>query len=272
MAVRDQTGLPASVGIATSKLIAKLASEHAKPDGYLVVAAGTETEFLHPLGVRALWGVGEATYARLEELGVHTVGELASFPRETLERRLGPSLGAHLAALAGADDPRPVTAAGGAKSISVEVTYDTDLTDPDVVERELLRHADRLAGRLRRNGLAARTVSLKIRWSDFSTITRSHTLEAPADTAHEIYGQARRLLGRAGGVSRPIRLLGIAGDGLVDATEPRQLGLEAATRWDDVESAVERVRDRFGGHSVRPARLVSESSNDADGADQALDR
>ncbi len=253
--IANTTGLPSSVGIATSKFIAKLASREAKPAGLKVVPSGTETAFLHPMPVRALWGVGEATYARLEELGIVTVEDLAAFPRDALERRLGSSLGVHLADLANAHDPRSVTGAGSAQSISVEATYDTDLTDPDEVDRALLRHADRLARRLRTAGYAARTIQLKLRRSDFSTVTRRQTLAAPIDNAHALLDVARELLTRAGGTQAPIRLLGLGGDGLVPSGDPRQLDL-VEDRWDDVEQAVDDVRTRFGGDAVERARLV----------------
>lgn len=263
-AIREATGLPASVGIATVKLLAKLASEDAKPDGMLVVPAGGELAFLHPKPVRALWGVGEATYARLEELGVKTIGDLARLPEATLQRRLGGALGAMLAALARADDDRAVMPGGGAKSLSVEQTYEQDLVGAAALERELLRLCDRLASRLRRAGLAARTIQLKVRFADFVTVTRSHTESSPVEGAHRLYAAARRLLGRAAPGDRPVRLLGVGGEGLVAGAEPRQLGLEPA-RWEDVEGAVEAVRRRFGDAAVAPARLVEPPHSGAGG-------
>jgi DNA polymerase-4 len=254
--VRRETGLPASAGLATTKLLAKLASRAAKPDGLRLIPAGGEQAFLQPLEVRALWGVGEATYARLEELGVHTVGDLAALPRPTVERRLGAALGGHLHDLANGRDPRPVEPGGPAKSLSVEETYARDLSGEPALEAELLRLADRLASRLRGSGAAARTVALKVRFGDFTTITRSQTLPAPVDTAHELYGAARRLLGRAGVSRGGVRLLGIAGEGLEDSGSPRQLGLEPAS-WSELEAAVDRVRARFGRSAVGPARLAA---------------
>jgi len=254
-AIREQAGLPSSVGIATVKLLAKLASQDAKPDGVLVVPAGSEIEYLHPKPVRALWGVGEATYARLEQLGVHTIGDLAAMPEETLTRRLGPSLGSHLSSLARAQDPRDVETGRGAKSISVEQTYETDLVGSASLERELLRMMDRLAQRLCRSKMAAGTVTLKVRFEDFSTITRSHTAPNPLDTAHDLFEVSLALLKRARVGERPVRLLGVGGDGLIEAGAPRQLEL-AGSDWDELEGAVEEVRLRFGDDAVARASLV----------------
>jgi DNA polymerase-4 len=259
-ALREHTGLPASVGLGTSKLIAKLAGRRAKPDGVWLVPAGEEAAFLHPLPVRALWGVGEATLSRLEELGISTVGDLAGFPAAALERRLGPSLGRHLHDLAHARDPRPVEPAAPVKSVSVESTYDTDLVDPERIEAELLGHADRLASRLRNAGVRARTVHLKVRFGDFTTVDRSRTLEEAVDTAHDLYRAARSLSERAGIESRPVRLLGLGAGGLEPGDAPRQLGLEGSS-WHDLERAVDRVRGRFGRASVHPARLADDGDD-----------
>ncbi len=269
-AIRDQIGLPASVGIATVKLLAKLASEDAKPDGLLVVAAGTELQYLHPKPVRALWGVGEATHARLEQLGVKTIGDMAALPPETLVRCLGPSLGVHLSALSHAEDPRPVEASGGAKSISVEQTYEKDLTGRPALERELLRISDRLVLRLRRAGMAACTVALKVRFEDFSTITRSHTEPIPIDTSHDLFAISLRLLDRAAVGDRPVRLLGVGGESLTASGEPRQLDL-GGTDWGDLEDAVDGIRRRFGDGAVGPARLAGPPEDAAAGTVDAPD-
>jgi DNA polymerase-4 len=253
--LRRELGLPASVGVATSKLIAKLASEEAKPDGLVVVAAGTELAFLHPLPVRRLWGVGEATHAALEGLGVATIGDLAIIPADTLGRRLGPTIGAHLADLAAARDDRPVTPGGEAASVSVEATYEEDLVDLGDIERELLRHCDRLALRLRRGGHAGRVVVLKVRFDDFTTVTRSHTLTEPIDATPELWEAVRGLLARVPVAGRRVRLLGVGAQGLVAAGAPRQISLTGERR-SAVADATDRVRARFGESSVRPARLV----------------
>jgi DNA polymerase-4 len=241
--------------VATVKLLAKLASEDAKPDGYLVVPAGSELDYLHPKAVRALWGVGEATHARLEELGVATIGDLAALPSETLAARLGPSLGAHLAALARAEDPRGVETPGEAKSISVEQTYETDLKGRPALERELLRLADRLSRRLRRAAMEGRTVALKVRFADFTTITRSRSTTAATAVAHDLFEAALALLERAAVGERAVRLLGLAAEQLAAAAAPHQMQL-GGSAWSDVEEAVEAVRRRFGDGAVAPARLV----------------
>ena len=254
-ALRSELGLPASVGGATNKFLAKLASEAAKPDGLLVIPAGGELDFLHPLEVRKMWGVGEATYASLEVLGINTIGDLASTPLQMLERRLGPSLSQHLHRLSQGEDFRDVEPDSKAKSISVEQTFDHDLNGRDQVEAELVRQCDRLGARLRRAGLAAGTITLKVRYRDFTTLTRSQTTETPIDVMHDLLASVRELAVRVD-LAQPIRLLGVGASSLEPAGAPRQLGLERPATWDDVAKAVDAVRTRFGDSAVTPARLV----------------
>ncbi len=253
--IRNDLELPASVGVAATKMLAKMASEAAKPDGMLVVAAGTELEFLHPSPVRALWGVGEATYAALEALGVETIGDLALLPEGLVRRRLGETVGRHLFELAWGRDPRPVTPHTPAKSVSVEATYETDLVDPDELDDRLFRHSERLARRLRSSEVAARTITLKIRFADFSTFTRSLTLDTPVDETHDVAAAARALLKRVTLRGRRVRLLGIGGSGLTPAAEPRQLDF-AGPRRRKLTEASDDVRRRFGADAVIPARLA----------------
>ena len=253
--VRDTVGLPCSVGVAATKLVAKMASRDAKPGGTLVVPAGTERTYLAVKPVRSLWGVGEATHARLEELGVVTIGDLAEVPRSLLVRRLGNALGGMLSDLASGIDERTVEPAGPARTISVEETYDVDLDEPARMDRELLGQADKLSSRLRQEDLVASTVHLKVRFGDFTTVTRSHTFSEPVATALELHRSALGLLGRTDAARRPVRLLGLGVGGLVAATAPRQLDF-AARSWDDIERAVAGVRDRFGHEAVERARLV----------------
>ena len=253
--IASDTGLPASVGIATTKFVAKLASEHAKPNGLFHVPAGEETAFLHPLPVTALWGVGAATHASLEQLGVETIGDLAAVPETTLTRRLGNAVGAHLAALSHGIDPRRVEPQSRAKSISVEHTYPTDIAGHDVLESEVLRHSERVATRLRRAGVSGRTVGLKVRFDDFTTVTRSETLASPTDVSRDIYRAARRLLSNLDVGSRPVRLLGVGVSGLGPGDRARQLAVDRPAKWDELAEAVDDVRVRYGADAVTPARL-----------------
>jgi DNA polymerase-4 len=199
--------------------------------------------------------VGEATHAGLEGLGIATIGDLAAASRRTLEQRLGTALGNHLAMLAAGVDHRPVKPDGEAKSVSVEQTFPVDLRDADLIEAELLRQCERVASRLRRAGLAGRTVSLKVRYADFRTVTRSHSFTSPVDVAHDLFGAVRDL-GRRTDLSQPIRLLGVGVSTLEAAGSPKQLGLDRPAAWDDVAAAVDAIRARFGEDAVTPARLV----------------
>jgi len=263
--VGDALGLTASVGVATSKFVAKLASEAAKPHasrggvtpgaGVVVVEPGTELGFLHPLPVRALWGVGPATLARLARFGVETVGDLAALPVATLVSAVGNAAGHHLHDLAWARDARPVEPERAVKSVSHEETYPEDLFDRAELEREALRLADGVAARLRAAGLAARTVNLKVRYHDFSTITRSVTAAAPVDTGAVVARLAVELL--AGVDTAPgVRLLGVGASNLVDAGT-RQLSLEEGQAgWGPATEAVDRVRARFGDGAVVPAAVL----------------
>jgi DNA polymerase IV len=268
-AIREGPGLPASVGLATSKFVAKMASRSAKPDGLVVVAAGAEIEFLHPHPVRALWGVGEVTLARLEELGVGTVGDLASFPRDTLVRRLGASAGGSLWDLASVVDAREVEAPVAAKSVSVEETYPVDLVGHHSIDRALLELADRLASRLRRQDLLASTVQVKVRFSDFTTLTRAHTLDRPTLTARDLLAEGRRLLDGVAGEGVAVRLLGMGAAAVVPADAPRQLGF-GDDGWEAVEEAVERARERFGPRAVSRARIAPGDVESPDAQEDGL--
>jgi DNA polymerase-4 len=252
-------GLPCSVGVAPNKFLAKLASTRAKPAGLLVVPADRVTEFLHPLPVSALWGVGEAAADSLRRLGLKTVGDVARLPRRTLERAVGDSLGSHLHHLANGLDDRVVTPNEPAKSVGSEATFAADLDAVGPIMREVLRLSDRTATRLRSKGLCGRTVTLKIRFSNFKTITRSQTLEEAVDTGPEIYAIARSLYERLGPDRPRIRLLGVSLSGLVPGPPQRQLDLligRAVPRWAEVAGAIDSIRDRFGDDAVRPATLL----------------
>jgi DNA polymerase-4 len=260
------------VGIAANKFLAKLASEEAKPDGVHRIPAGDELAFLHPLDVRALWGVGEATRAALERLGVTTVGELAALPEELLRRHLGAANGAHLHELAHGRDSRTVTPDVEAKSLSVEQTYESDLVGREVVETEVLRHSDRLSWRLRRSGLVGRTLTVKVRFPDFSTVTRSCTLEAPTDHVREVNAVAQRLVMQVVDGRRPVRLLGVGMSGLAAAGGPRQLAVDRPAKWDDLADAVDGIRVKFGREAVGPARLATGGAATPEGTDDGAKR
>ncbi len=216
--IADATGLTASVGLAGSKLLAKIGSEEAKPDGLVVVASGTEREFLGPRTVRALWGVGPATAEQLRRAGITTVAEIAEAGEAELVRLLGRSHGASLHAMATGRDDRPVVAERDVKSISVEDTFDVDLTDRARVRAEVARLADRCVRRLREAGRSGRTVVLKVRHYDFTTLTRSETLRAPTDDPGVVRETADRLI-EAVDTTGGVRLLGVGVAGLADFTQ-----------------------------------------------------
>jgi len=272
--ITEALGLTASVGVARIKLLAKLASETAKPSvrsngevvdgaGVVVIQPARELEFLHPLPVRALWGVGPATEKRLDRYGISTIGELAQLPVETLVGALGSGLGRHLHDLAWARDPRPVVAGQAVKSIGHEETYGRDLAGAGELGVEVVRLADAVATRLRRAGVAARTVTLKVRFGDFRTITRSRTRAEATDVGHELAVTAAALLegvDTAGGVRLlgvscshlgppPARQLELLDERGVGSTDPHRLAADA----------VEGIRQRFGDSAVGPAALATKT-------------
>lgn len=251
-------GLPCTVGVAPNKFLAKLASTIGKPDGLLVVPADSALEFLHPLPVGALWGVGDATGEALRKLGMRTVGDVAAIGKRTLERALGDAIGGHLYALAHGFDDRDVIPHEPAKSIGSEETFAHDLDAEEPILRELLRLADRTAGRLRAKGMCGRTLTLKVRFSNFSTITRSRTTGAEVDNAAEIYAIVRDLYLRLGPERPRIRLLGVTVSGLTPGPARRQLGLldTRAKGWPELAGAVDAIRRRWGSDSIEPATLL----------------
>lgn len=254
--IRDDLGLPASVGVASVKFLAKLASEAAKPDGIRHIHSDEQFDFLHALPASALWGVGPATLAALARLGVETIGDIAGLPEAALTNAVGPAAGRHLHELARGIDPRVVTPDIAAKSISVEETFVSDLVGHEVVETALLALAQRLSGRLRRAGLRGRTVTLKTRYEDFTTLTRSHTVPTAIDGSRQLFRIGAELLAGLDDASRPVRLLGLGASALEPADTPTQLGIGDGVDWQRVEEAVAGVRERFGESSVGPARLL----------------
>ncbi|MDX6298543.1 MAG: polymerase [Nocardioidaceae bacterium] len=260
--IADEQRITCSVGISSTTQLAKLASRRAKPDGLVVVPPTEVTAFLHPLPVDELWGVGEKTAEQLRRLGLRTVGDLAHTPVPTLRRAVGPLLGARLHALAWGEADRPVTARRGPDepdhSIGSDETFGRDTDDHAVVARELLRLTRKVAGRMRTAGVAGRTVVLKVRFADFTTITRSRTLREATNLTPDIYDTALGLFDALGLQRARLRLVGVRVQGLVDAaTAPRQLMLGAREHgWEDAERAVDKVTYRFGRQAVLPATLL----------------
>jgi len=260
--VEASEGITCSVGIAPSKFIAKLASGHCKPNGILEIPADRILNFLHPLPVNAIWGVGPKTAETLERLGLRTVADIANLPRATLIRALGQASGASLYELAWGRDYRDVTPNEPDKSISAAETFAQDIDDPEEILQEYLRLTEKAAARLRENGYYAKTISIKVRFADFSTISRSKTLPLPIDSTHEIYEIAKALYLALNLDRARLRLVGISLDNLSEAA-PEQLLLGAREKgWREADTAIDRAKLRFGGGSVRPGRLIRKSSAD----------
>jgi DNA polymerase-4 len=250
-------GLTASVGVAPSKFVAKVASDLRKPDGLVVVAPGTEAAFLAPLPVSRLWGVGRVTAAGLEAMGLTTIGQLASVPAEYLEARFGPS-GRSLRELAHGRDERPVEPFSPPKSMGAEETFGRDHRDTDRLTATLREQAERVARELRAEGFAGRCVTLKLRFADFSTLTRRHT-DDPTQDGLAIYRRAIALLGRIP-LRQPVRLIGLSVSSLGPAASGQLSLLEpGAERRERLARAMDRVTARFGEASLRPASVVRRS-------------
>jgi len=265
----DKESLTCSVGVATSKFLAKLATEKAKPratptgpvfgSGVFVVEPGTELDFLHPMPVRSLWGVGPATGEKLSRMGIETVGDLAAQPESRLVASLGRAQGRHLHRLANAIDERPVSITHGLKSVGHEETFSRDIVDRANLSRQLVRMSDAVAARLRSGGQMGRTVSIKVRFGDFTTITRSATSEFPVDGTGLITSEASRLLD-AIDISPGVRLLGVSVSQL-SSGEARQLSLDDLNESSDdaIDPVVDEIRNRFGGDAIGRAASMSGS-------------
>lgn len=255
--VAAEHGITCSVGVGRAKFVAKLASGMAKPDGMVVVPATETLPFLHPLPVSALWGVGKRTEEALRNHGYATIADVAAAPVDRLRRSVGAAAGDHLHALAHGHDDRRVVPESEEKSVGAEHTFDADVRDHGACERELLRLAQRIAATLRAKGLKGRTVSIKVRFSDFRTITRARTLPAATDVAREVHATAAELL-REAVAGAAVRLVGVRVEGLTAGDAAEQLSLDAPEpRWRDAEVAADDARSRFGSAAVRPASLLS---------------
>ena len=258
--IADEQGITCSAGVASTKFIAKLASGLAKPDGLLVVPQAEVVSFLHQLPVGALWGVGERTEEALRRLGLHTVADIAHTPLDTLRRALGDNAGPALHALAWGQDTRSVVPTRRERSIGADETFSFDVDDPAYIHRQLLKLSERTAARVRAAGLVGRTISIKVRFSDFTTITRSKTLRDPTDVSRDIYASARALFDGLGLQRARLRLVGVRMEGLMDSDHAPIQGLldEPAHGWRDADRAVDRASARFGAGAVRPASLVED--------------
>jgi DNA polymerase IV len=258
--VEKEEGITCSVGLAQSKFIAKLASQHCKPNGMLEIKPDRILEFLHPLPVRAIWGVGPKTAESLERLGLHTVSDIAHTPRATLIRALGDATGSSLYELAWGRDYRDVIPDEPEKSIGNEETFSEDLDNPEEILREFLRMTEKATARLRERSLFAKTISIKIKFADFSSLTRSKTVPIAIDNTHDTYEVVKALYLALRNEGARIRLVGVSLSHLQEGA-PVQLELGARERgWREADSAIDRAQARFGRGSVRPGRLISPES------------
>ena len=277
-AVAAETGLTVSAGVAASKFVAKIASDMNKPDGLTVVPRGKEKEFLGPLPVGKLWGVGKVTETALHRMGVKTIGDLASVPAETLRKKFGEH-GLHLHRLANGIDDREVEPEHEVKSIGHEDTYDEDIRDRESIEKELLSLAHRVSSRLRRKGFRGRTVTLKVKYHDFTQVTRAATLPSPTDDGATIYRTVLPLLKKTEAGRRPVRLLGISVSHFGEKRfpreewgqiplfgqrpEPRPPSSRGTTARDPARTAklneaVDRIREKYGEKGIRPGTLAGD--------------
>ncbi|MCG8466681.1 MAG: DNA polymerase IV [Gemmatimonadetes bacterium] len=261
--IRDEERLTASVGVAASKYVAKVASDLEKPDALVVVPPGTERAFLAPLDVSRLWGAGPKAQARLHRLGLHKIGDIARLEPEVLQASLGDAMGRHFHALANGVDPRRVRRGPVRKSLSKERTFSEDVEDRTRVERTLLGLCEGVARALRRKRLAGRTVHVKLRWDGFETHTRQKTLRAPAMTTEEIWPVARDLFRATDDPTRRVRLIGVGVSGFDPAAAPQlalldEEGLPAEPDGTGrkVAEAMDALADRFGGDAVTRAALL----------------
>ncbi|MBN1420029.1 MAG: DNA polymerase IV [Planctomycetes bacterium] len=257
--IRQETGLACSAGVASNKLVAKIASDLRKPDGLVAVRAGGEAAFLAPLELRRLWGIGPKTGERLARAGWRTIGDIQAAGEERLARILGREAARWLHPLALGIDDRPVVAeAGDPKSIGHETTFASFLSDPEAIETALLDLAEEVGRRLRGEGMKARTVTLKVRDETFRTRTRARTLAEPTDIGLEIFRAARDLLRQRVALGgHRVRLLGVTASRL-EGGSWMQLALlpDGRERQADLARAVDRIKDRLGEGAIRPARLL----------------
>jgi DNA polymerase-4 len=261
--VEKELGITCSVGIAHNKFIAKIASGHCKPNGVLEVDPEKTLEFLHPLAANEIWGVGPKTNELLEKMGLFTIADIANTPRTTLVRVLGQANGSSLYELAWGRDYRDVVTEHIEKSISASQTFDVDLYQQEEILKEFLRLTEKSADRMRGKGLATNTISIKVRFTDFKTISRSKTLDLPTTGTQEIFEVAKALYLGLNLDRVLIRLVGVSLDSLVENDDVKQMVLgERTSSWQQADRAIDRVKAKFGRASLRPARLVDDNDED----------
>ena len=260
--VEEQEGITCSVGIAPSKFIAKLASANCKPNGMLEITSDRILTFLHPLPIQAMWGVGPKTAEVLERLGLRTIEDIAKLPRATLIRALGEANGASLYELAWGRDYRDVTPEEPDRSISAAETFPQDLDNPEEILTEFLRLTERATARLRDRDLFAKTISIKVRFADFSTINRSKTLPLPIDSTHDVYEVVKGLYQALRIERARLRLVGVSLENLSEGAPHQMMLGEREVGWRQAEGAMDQARARFGKGSVRPARLIKDAEDE----------
>ena len=257
--VEQKEGITCSVGIAHNKFIAKIASNQCKPNGLLEIDPEGVLEFLHPLAAKEIWGVGPKTNEQLAKMGLQTVGDIANTPRSTLIRVLGQASGSSLYELAWGRDYRDVEIEHIEKSISSSETFDQDLDSQEEILKEFLRLTERSVERMREKGFAAGTISIKVRFTDFKTISRSKTVDLPITGTQEIFEVVKNLYLALNLENVLIRLVGVSLDSLVEDEEINQMVLGQRTSgWQQADKAVDRIKNKFGSASLRPARLVED--------------
>lgn len=257
--VEQKEGITCSVGIAHNKFIAKIASNQCKPNGLLEIDPERVLEFLHPLAAKEIWGVGPKTNEQLAKMGLQTVGDIANTPRSTLIRVLGQASGGSLYELAWGRDYRDVEIEHIEKSISSSETFDQDLDSQEEILKEFLRLTERSVERMREKGFAAGTISIKVRFTDFKTISRSKTVDLPITGTQEIFEVVKNLYLALNLENVLIRLVGVSLDSLVEDEEINQMVLgQRSSGWQQADKAVDRIKNKFGSASLRPARLVED--------------
>jgi DNA polymerase-4 len=255
----EKTGLTISAGVATSKFVAKVASDMEKPDGLTIVARDKVREFLDPLPIKKMWGAGKVTQKALARIGIHTFKDLRLASVEVLEKEFGKH-GRHMHQLSLGIDPRDVVTLHDIKSIGHEDTYSKDILDLEPAKRELLSLANRVARRMRRKGLEGKTITLKVKYSDFKLITRSVTLHHYTNDSADMFSNVCSLLEKTAVGKRPVRLLGISLSNLADTDSGRQLSLfhqgEPHQKRKELNKTADSIFEKFGNRGIRPGSLI----------------